>query len=304
MKTVRPWSPLGFDNWREYYPATQFCLKPDKLDLGQQFAQCWEKPVPAWPRSTVIVLIAGLYSEWLHRCHQDGYDALKRQGYPVLRLQVRSSNGVMAQGELLAIQLNAVLAPGQRFVVLAHSKGGLDALATLQNHATLRHLCDGVALVQAPIGPSIIVDQILARNKHAAHNPNRRRADHLRRLMLRLPPVAAGTRDISSQRDPRVAAMLDALPPELHCIHVVSWSSRPSSRFDSHHARLNMSRPGYAHDGQFYLEHQALEEIPQLGLPHLDHAQPVLAGLGFDAGRFWLALAALLYSTRKTVSTP
>jgi len=38
--------------------------------------------------------------------------------------------------------------------------------------------------------------------------------------------------------------------------------------------------------------------VPQVCLPRLDHGQPVLGGLGFDAGRFWLALADLLHVSR------
>ncbi|WP_446904849.1 hypothetical protein [Burkholderia sp. YIM B11467] len=92
--------------------------------------------------------------------------------------------------------------------------------------------------------------------------------------------------------------MLAALPRDLHLVHGVSWSVEASTRFDSHHGRLNGHRPGCAHDGQFYLEHQVMAGIPQICLPRLDHGQPVLGGLGFDAGRFWLAFADLLHVTR------
>ncbi|MEF9502313.1 hypothetical protein OWS73_10930 [Burkholderia sp. 1B3(2022)] len=116
--------------------------------------------------------------------------------------------------------------------------------------------------------------------------------------MLRTRWLYAGSRDIGSGRDADIANLLSAVPGGLHCVHVVSWSIERTSRFDAHHSRLDRYRPGCAHDGQFYLDHQTIRGIPRVCMPHLDHGQPVLGGAGFDAGRFWLALVALLNDAR------
>lgn len=62
---------------------------------------------------------------------------------------------------------------------------------------------------------------------------------------------------------------------------------------DSFHERLGEIRPGVAHDGQFYLDDLVWPGLPHVLLPHLDHAQPVMDGFGFDSRRYWLALVLL-----------
>jgi hypothetical protein len=297
MMTAKPcWTPHGFDDWRRYYPATPFAPAAEGLDWTGRFIDCWNRSSSRLPRNTVVVLVAGLYSEWLPRCHRDALHALRDAGYSVLRVPVRSSRGVVEQGRHIAATLNAFLSDGHRFVALTHSKGGIDTLAACVSDASLRTRCDGIALVQPPVGPASLVDDMLGWGATPPLDAMRWQ-DSVGRRLLRTRWVADGTRDISSRRDPRVAAMLASIPTDLHCVHAVSWSIERSSRFDAYHERLNARRPGCAHDGQFYLEHQVLTGVPQVCLPRLDHGQPVLGGLGFDAGRFWLALADLLHAT-------
>ncbi|MDF3833981.1 hypothetical protein P3W85_13605 [Cupriavidus basilensis] len=297
MTARQSWTPHGFDEWRQHYPATPFARAGEGLDWTGRYVDCWKRARTDLPRATVVVLVAGLYSEGLPRCHRDAVLALRQAGYSVLRLPMRSSRGVVAQGKHIAATLHKRLRGGERFVALTHSKGGIDMLAALDGAPALRARCDGVALVQPPVGPASIVDDIMGWGATPAPGgPSWK--DSVARPLLRTRWVADGTRDISSRRDPSVAEMLARLPRELHCVHAVSWSIERSSRFDAHHARLNARRPGCAHDGQFYLEHQVLAGMPQVCLPHLDHGQPVLGGLGFDAGRFWLALAEVLHAGR------
>lgn len=291
-----PWTPEGFADGALHFPATTFTAPAAHLDWTDTFIECWHDPIPHLPRSTRVVLVAGLFSEWLPRCFEDCARMLRRAGYQVLRMPVRSSRGVMAQGLHIGRVLAGELQHGQRFVVLAHSKGGLDTLAALMADSALSDACDGIALVQPPTGPSTVMDDVLG---HSTRRFTQRYPlDGVRRVVAKTPWLADGTRDISSLRDPRITHMLDNLPADLHCAHVVSWSASPSSRFDTHHARLNAQRPGRAHDGQFYLEHQRLHGIAQICLPRLDHGQPILGGGGFDACRFWLTLLNVLHKTR------
>nr|WKF57868.1 hypothetical protein HUO10_002362 [Paraburkholderia busanensis] len=299
MNATRRWTPLGFDDWQRHFPATPFARQTDGLDWTDRFIDCWNHAYPRLPRDTVVVLVAGLYSEWLPRCHRDALLALRGAGYRAMRLPVRSSCGVIAQGARIAAMLRTRLKDGERFVALTHSKGGIDTLAALNHAPDLRARCDGLAFVQPPVGPASIVDDMLGFNATPALASTRLQ-DRIGRRLLRTRWVAQGTLDISSRRDPRVATMLAAMPRDLHCVHAVTWSIERSSRFDAYHERLNARRPGCAHDGQFYLEHQVLNGVPQICLPELDHGQPVLSGLGFDAGRFWLALADLLHVSRES----
>ncbi|WP_217447272.1 hypothetical protein [Burkholderia pyrrocinia] len=291
-----PWTPDGFDDWRRHYPATPFARADAALDRTDAFIDGWMQRTARLPLTTTIVLVAGLYSEWLPGCNRSARQTLGAAGYRVLTVPVRSARGVVDQGAHIGVYLRAHLPAGDEFVALAHSKGGIDTLAALVGDPVLAKRCAGIALVQPPIGPSSIVDTIFRHGlpPHAAAPW----PDRIAHRLLRTRWADGGTRDISSRRDPRVGAMLAALPRDLHLVHAVSWSVEASTRFDSHHARLHGHRPGCAHDGQFYLEHQVMPGKPQICLPRLDHGQPVLGGLGFDAGRFWLAVADLLHVTR------
>lgn len=309
------WTPQGFDDWHRHFPATPFAQAAGTLDWTTRFITCWERPALQLPRDTVVVLVSGLYSEWLPRCHRDAARALRGAGYRVLRVPVRSSRGVMTQAMHIGATLRAHLSSGQRFIALTHSKGGIDTLAALAADPALCARCDGIALVQPPVGPALVVDEILgwepatstseisssggpATSAWATLQKGVPWHDRIGSRLLRSRWLADGTRDISSRRDARVAALLANLPHGLHSVHAISWSIERSSRFDTFHARLDARRPGCAHDGQFYLEDQVLAGVPQVCLPRLDHGQPVLGGLGFDSGRFWLALADLLHASR------
>ncbi|WP_300627991.1 hypothetical protein [Pseudomonas sp.] len=296
--TTQAWTPKGFDDWQLHFPATEFAAPEARLDWTEQFIASWHEPMPKLPPGTLVVLVAGLFSEWLPGCFQDCARTLRRLGYPVLRMPVRSFRGVMAQGRHISKVLTAELRQGQRFVVLAHSKGGLDALAALAQNKALSEACDGVALAQPPTGPSAVMDDLLAGS--AGQSSINYPFDRVRRVLAKTPWVAHGARDISSLRDPHITDLLKHLPAAVRCVHVVSWSAAPSSRLDTHYARLNARRPGWAHDGQFYLEHQCIEGMPQICLPRLDHGQPVLGGGGFDATRFWLTLLTVLHVCAQT----
>lgn len=293
MTQTKTWTPEGFAQWQRYFPATAFVPPPAHLDWTERFIESWQAPDLRLPKNTLVVLVGGLYSEFLPRCFHACSQALGQQGYAVLRMPVRSSRGVIAQGRHIAQALRARLEPGQRFVVLAHSKGGLDTLAALRQAPALLDACDGLALVQPPVGPSAIADQLLGARPKVPHSGQR--FDGLLRALVGCRWLAAGTRDISRQRDPQVAALLDDWPQALHGLHVVSWSAQQRSRLDAHHERLNTLRPGHAHDGQFYLQDQLLPGLPQICLPHLDHGQPLLGGAGFVRVRFWLTLLEVLH---------
>ncbi|EAY66004.1 hypothetical protein BCPG_04377 [Burkholderia cenocepacia PC184] len=274
---------------------TPFEPAPTALDWTERFIECWHAHDAHASSNIVIVLIAGLYSEWIPACFRHAALALRAARYSILRVPVRSSRAVAEQGAHIVRNLYARLPADRRFIVLAHSKGGLDALAALHADSGLRARCDGIALVQPPVGPSAIIDGLL---EQGGARVDPAWVGGVAGRLLRTRWLYAGSRDIGSGRDAGIANLLSTVPGGLHCVHVVSWSIERTSRFDAHHSRLDRYRPGCAHDGQFYLDHQTIRGIPRVCVPHLDHGQPVLGGAGFDAGRFWLALVALLNGAR------
>lgn len=155
------WSPSGFDEWRQHYPLTPFEPAPTALDWTERFIECWHAHDAHASSNIVIVLIAGLYSEWIPACFRHAALALRAARYSILRVPVRSSRAVAEQGAHIVRNLYARLPADRRFIVLAHSKGGLDALAALHADSGLRARCDGIALVQPPVGPSAIIDGLL-----------------------------------------------------------------------------------------------------------------------------------------------
>lgn len=229
-----------------------------------------------------VVITPGLFSEFLPRCLAPAVRAIAAAGYRVIRTRARSRYGVRAHAALIAAELGAVLQSGERFLWCGHSKGAVDLLYALETNPGLREACEGAVVVQAAIGRSRVID----RWEQAPRNLDER----LRRWVVSHRLVHDGVRDISRARDPLITEWLGTFVPVVPTLCVVSWSIHPTSWVDSYHRTLNQEAPGVAHDGQFLLQDQLLPDTPVVCLPHIDHAQPVLGGRGFDVGRFWRTL--------------
>lgn len=288
---ANPWSPEGFERFVDVFPATEWVAPPRGLDRTARFKAIWNEPATsALPREVGIVLTPGVFAEWLPTCFRAARRAFAADGHDVLQTCVRSSRGIRAQARAIGEQILEWLRPGRQFVWCAHSRGGLDALWALEQSAPLRAGCAAVIAVQPPVAHSWIIEHW-----------RRSRATLGERLLgatLRSPLFRDGVRDISLRRDPLVTRWLAGLLPVVPLLHAVSWSVCPTSWVDSYHRTLGALRPGHAHDGQLYLCDQCLPSVPLVGLPSLDHAQPVLGGSGFDAARLWRALVACAWLER------
>ena len=252
-KVAKPWSPTGFDEFPAHYPQTEWAAPDAALERTPGFLDAWNREA---------------FSAAGHRC---------------LRTPVSTRRTVADQATRLARDIRAWLGRDERFVWCTHSKGGIDALWALESDAALRESCIALASVQLPVGHSWVVANV---ESQQGGWPAR-----LQKSAFRLPPVAAGIETISPRS--RTRRWLETLDPPVPMVHVVSWSVTPTSWVDSWHGKLNALRPGHAHDGQFFLADQRLGAVPVVCLPRLDHAQPVLGGLGLDVGRFWKSLAAV-----------
>ena len=294
---ANPWTPQGFDAWAEHYPATRWAAVAPEQDRTGAFIELWQSAGQEQAGSIRTVAITpGLFAEFLPRCFAPARNALQAAGYRVIRTRARSRHGVRAQAEHLEQELGHALAPGERFIWCAHSKGALDALYTLEQSPALRAGCAAAVVVQPAVGISRVVD----RWQHAPAGLRER----FGRGLIANAYVRDGVREISRERDPIIGDWLAQFAPVVPTLCVATWSIRPTSWVDSYHRTLNELAPGHAHDGQFLLEDQRLPGADLIGLPEIDHAQPVLHGDNLDAGRFWHTLVTLAADQTRQDSNP
>src|SRR5690606_4361951 len=292
---ANPWTPQGFERYAAHYPRTAWDAVPAASDLTQDFIARWQAAdgsvtngVRAAHGVRTVAITPGLFSEFLPRALAPAVRALTAAGFRVIRTRARSRYGVREQAARIAQELAAVLEPGERFVWCGHSKGALDLLYALETTPSLRESCVAAVVVQPAVGMSLVVD----RWQHAPRSLSER----VGRAVLASRVVSGGVCEISRARDPVVGEWLARFAPVVPTVCAVSWSIQPTSWVDSYHRTLNEIAPGHAHDGQFLLVDQRLAGASLVCLPEIDHAQPVLGGYGFDAGRFWRTLVELALS--------
>ena len=283
------WGPSGFERYRVHYPATDWRAPRPAHRRSAAFAAAWSERASA-PISLAAVLTPGLFAEWMPGCFREAARHFAARGHRCLVTPVSTRLDARTQSRRLGARLRSWLRPNERFVWCAHSKGGIDALTALGLDPTLRERCAALVLVQLPVGFSWVVEDLRAPHRAGRRAPI---ADRLLGRASRGRLFAAGLDEISRARPPDLERWLGPARPHVPTLHAVSWSLTPTHRMDTWHERLERLRPGHAHDGQFFLADQALEGVPTVGLPALDHAQPVLGGGGLDSGRLWAALAAV-----------
>lgn len=284
--SANPWMPKGFEAYAVHYPSTAWQSVPAEHDRTGAFIACWLSAEPRRPNGVgTVVVTPGLFSEWLPRCFAPAARALDAAGFRVIRTRVRSRYGVRDQAARLVAELMTRLEPGERFVWCGHSKGAIDLLYALQTTAPLREACAAAVVVQPAVGTSRVVDRW--------QNEPRGVRERVGRALIASEPVRDGVREISGGRDAVIADWLAGFEPAVPTVCAVSWSIQPTSWVDSYHRTLNEIAPGHAHDGQFLLVDQRLPGASLVCLPELDHAQPVLGGHSFDAGRLWRTLVEI-----------
>ena len=147
----------------------------------------------------------------------------------------------------------------------------------------------GVILSQTPRGPSGVLESLLLQAHEGSLSGRRRWLEEwTQRIGLHAIGAAGGGRELTAST---IGAVIAGLPtPQVPVWQTASWSSQPTTWLDSFHERLGEVRPGCAHDGQFFLEDLLWPGIPHVLLAHVDHAQPVMGGFGFDEVRYWKAV--------------
>lgn len=297
----RPWSPEGFDRYRELYPATPALAPEPERAATARFAALWHQGEPAAARvlgeqaaQTTIVFVRGYLGHYMPGNLSSAVAAVRRLGFDAFI--ARNQAGGTVAGNVRALRRQLARRPlRRRLVFCGHSRGGVECLGVLAADANLLERCHGVAMSQAPHQPSRLIESVLlGRHRGERFGARRRAAERLQRAALACLRATDGGYELGSERWPGVVATVDGRDWPFAVLQTASWSSRPTAWLDSFHGRLAEIGPARAHDGQFFLEDLIWPRWPHVLLPDLDHAQPAVGGHGFDPARYWLAVLAVL----------
>lgn len=272
-----------FQAFRTLYPATPAIPMPDPV-VTERFLQRWQDPEPVRAPGVSVLFIRGYLGNWMPGNLVGPARAVEGHILP------------NAAGATVAENLPGLMSalrdrvPDGPFLLCGHSKGGLEALALLKAEPDLDARCRGVLLSQTPRGESAVLASLLAGRHADSLTFGRRLEESVQRVGLHAIGAARGGRALVEPELQPVIEELDAFEPSCPVWQTASWSSRPTTWLDSFHGRLSEVRPGCAHDGQFFLEDLVWPGLPHVLLAHVDHAQPVVGGFGFDHVRYWQVL--------------
>lgn len=249
-------------------------------------------------REALVVLVRGYLGRYMPGNFVSAWRALRRAGIDARIAPTRPGGTVADNVARLGRAVDAWSASGPRgrpIVFAGHSKGGLEALALTSARPDLAARTRGLILSQSPHGGSRVLESVLLGWHAGSLGPRRRLAEATQRWGLWVLGAARAGRELTAQGLPAVLDPVDralaALPFPI--VQTASWSSRPTTWLDSFHERLGEIAPGVAHDGQFLLADLLWPApVAHVLLPHLDHAQPVMDGFGFDSARYWETLLA------------
>lgn len=232
----------------------------------------------------------GLFGAWIPRHFRAPLQQLRAQGWDATIARTDPAGRIADNARLLAAQFEAIVAGGRRPIVLAHSKGGLEALLALCGRPRLAQDVAGLVAVQMPRAGAPYLESVFG----GAHHASRTRGDTWRErrdgALLTLAGARAACAELNAAGIAPLAARIDATPLPFPWLTVASHAQRATATLEMKHARLARIRPGALHDGVFYLDDQRWPRSRQLLVSGLDHAQPSVGGLGFDHGRFWCDL--------------
>ena len=300
---LKPWECESWADYIDHFPVTP--QLPESVNmLMEPFSSIWktddiDNMLPmGWQKRSdklLIVLVRGLFGNLMPGNFSAVMERLSRLGVRVLRPRISTAGKVEDNAEQLQQQVLRSLNSGDEVIFLCQSKGGLDALWALMAYEALRKRTIGVVLMQTPSGESPVMRSILTDKYESRITKWPARVEEgVHKAIVSLPWFAGGCRQIMSPYIDDIVAKLVGFEFTFPVIAVATWSLEPSSWLDSYHRKINLIRPGCAHDGQFFLEDQLWPDFNQLVLGHIDHAESVMRGGGIDTARLWLSLAHLL----------
>ena len=293
-----PWSPDGFDRYRDLYPQTpRLVPEPDGAGTSQ-FAAWWTAGEAAALRAlrsraanTTVVFVRGYLGRYMPGNLRAACAAARRLGFDAF-VAHNSAGGTVAGNVRALAQHIRRRSLRSRVIFCGHSRGGVECLALAAHDPDIAARCDGIALSQTPHGPSRVIESVLLRRWPLSRR--RRAAETLQRAGLLLLGARSGGYELTPEVWPSIVAGVDHVDWPFPVVQTASWSSRPTAWLDSFHQRLGEIGPGRAHDGQFFLNDLIWPRLPHVLLPNVDHAQPAVGGDGFDHARYWTALLVTL----------
>ncbi len=311
--TPLSWVPSGFENYRDHYPATPTIPLLD-LTYTKNFIAVWHelketgihpnnpllKRLAIALQNTTLVLIRGFLGNYMPGNLVQIYKALRSLGIDTFIACNSARSTIAENAKYITAEIHRRVVPTRRLLFLAHSKGGLEAQWIISFNPCLLERTSGIIMSQTPLGPSIVLESLLLKqHQNSLIGIKRKWAEHLQRMGICLIRAHHTGEELTTKKLNSIIDLLQAKRNNNLLLQTASWSSRPTTWLDSFHQRLQEVRPNCAHDGQFYLEDLIWPNVPHVLLPHLDHAQPVVGGFGFDPALYWLTMI-LLYMNHLT----
>jgi hypothetical protein len=222
-----------------------------------------------------VLLVGGLLTAFYPGYMADTRRHLRRVGVDARRARVNPQGSVVDNAEALRAELGRQ-PPGRTTVVLAHSKGGVDATAALSLHPALRSRVRALVAVQAPFhGSPVAGDLGRARRVKAL-------VDRLLVGALGGHPGAVADLTVEARR-----AFLARHPwrGDVPVVSVATTTRSPLSPFALSTAWIRR-RYGEENDGLVIARDAVIPGSRVVRLDGVDHAAPVFAGLpGFSPYR-------------------
>lgn len=233
-----------------------------------------------------ILLVRGIFGNLLTGNMLSFLNELKVRGINVRYADIIHSETVSTNSELISKQISSI---DGEIIILAHSKGGLDALLGLRK-SDYWYKIKAVGIAQTTNSPSFVMkamfNQLKDEEKNRLSIPLRIRL-RLLGILLKLVRMHKGAVDLASDALANYAETINNTEFSFPVFAVSTWSIEPTSIVDSYHRVLNNLYRGVPHDGQFYLHQQQWSNFKNILIGDVDHAEIVLPQGKFDETLFW-----------------
>jgi hypothetical protein len=269
------------------------------VNATTRFLSIWERLGESGPANVDIesdlALVRGLFGAWIPNNMKAAQTGLGTRFSKVVTFKTTANATAEQNGAVIAIAMLQRLEQGNKVHLLCHSKGGLETLLAIAENPRLVQAVGSLSLVQTARKPSPVLAHWLAQPRYFPY-PALFGLLQARLACEELCDPYLGA--LVAQCVAAISFLVDAGVP---IISVASSSKFASKSLESQHRLMHKlfevrsSGNTPIHDGLFETHslvwHTKNPRVKQIYLPDLDHSQPGVGGSGFDAARFWLALA-------------
>ena len=301
------WSPVGGQDYLYHYPKTPLNLKSNQKTT-EVFSDTWKslltsesRVVPIGSDEITVVLVKGIFGNLMPGNFNSTFVLLKSLGLDVIYAKPHKASATLEKNAISykkSIE-KQISSKTKKLLFLTHSKGGLDTLWAMLKFPKLKKRTIGIAIVQCTRNGSEILEGVFTK-KHSNYSHKDKTKDFIANKIITYCGYKSGCMDLTSPKINTAIKLIDKQQFNFPVISVATWSITPTSRLDSFHKRLKLIRPGFAHDGQFFIENQIWPNFEQIILGNIDHSQPTMGGKGFDDAHFYLSLLHLFFRKKKT----